>query len=110
MNNILDKTYTAITHLPVDEQVKENYRERASRYFNECGCSSGSFYLILSLIFSIIYTVYFDQRFFLSVKGILIILGITVFGKLVGKGIARMKLFVLFNSLNKHAGSRYSNH
>src|SRR5829696_8861112 len=68
MKNVLDKIYFSISQLQVEEKTKAHYRRRASKYFNECGCSLGGFFLLLALAGSLVYWIFFDSTFLPSVK------------------------------------------
>ena len=101
MKNVLDKIYFSISQLQVEEKTKAHYRRRASKYFNECGCSLGGFFLMLALAGSLFYWIFFDPAFLPSVKGIVLIVAATLLGKFTGIGIGRIKLLILFRKLSK---------
>lgn len=96
----LNKTYFEISQLEVDEEIKAGYRQKAKKYFNECGCSLGAFFLISALAFSIFHWLFFSKLFLPALTNILFIFSAAIFGKLLGIGIGRIKLFVLFKKLS----------
>jgi hypothetical protein len=102
--NILDKTYFAISELDVDEEIKATYRQTAEKYFNECGCSLGSFFLVVTLGFSI-----FQWLFVGGLATFLLVIPATIFGKFLGIGVGRIKLFVLFKKLSTDNSVRSPN-
>src|SRR4030095_7346696 len=104
--NGLDKTYFAISNLDVEEDIKAGYRERAEKYFKECGCSMGALFVIAALAFSIFHWLFFSTTFLPSLTSILLVFSAAIFGKLLGIGIGRIKLFVLFKKLSMGNSAR----
>ena len=93
--NILDKIYFAISKLDVDEKIKAGYRQRAETYFNECGCSLGSFFLIAAFGFSMFYWLFFG-----ALTSFLLVFPAAIIGKFLGIGVGRIKLLLLFKKLS----------
>jgi hypothetical protein len=96
----LDKAYFAISKLEIDEETKAGYKQKAKKYFNECGCSLSAFFFIAALAFSICYWLFFSKSFLPSWASILFIFSAAILGKLIGIGIGRIKLFVLVKKLS----------
>lgn len=96
MVRILDKTYSVISKLQVEDEIKLNYKSKALKYYKECGCSLGGIFSILTIIACIFYWIFIDYSILIFLKSFLLILIMAFIGKLLGVLIARFKLFVLY--------------
>jgi len=102
--SLVDKTYLAISRLEIDQQTKAVYRKRAEKYFNDCGCSLGAFFLVAALAFLVFHWLYFGEPFLSSFTSTLLVFPAAILGKLLGIGIGRIRLFVLFKKLSRRRG------
>lgn len=101
MAHLLDKTMLIISQLYADEDAKKNYKDKAKRLFNECGCSMGAIFLAAAILGSIGYLLFlrFNIRTVISCSVIVFLTAIT--GKLIGISFARVRLFFLYKGLSK---------
>lgn len=90
--------------IPNDDETKIRYVKKIKKYSNECGCSWGANFLMASLAGTIGYLLfYYDWRQGNHAK-LILIATLSVFissgvGKLIGIGIAKIKLQLLYKSL-----------
>lgn len=85
-----------------DTQVDRGYyTEKVRKYSNACGCDTGAAFLFASLIFYAFRE--WDKESLLKfiVNGFVFIFLFAFLGKIVGLGIARIKLVMLYYSLKK---------
>jgi FtsH-binding integral membrane protein len=84
------------------------YVNRTKKYANECGCSLGATFLATATGVVIVYAFYFN-RFGVSGIGRIILWGIpfvlaaSIVGKLIGIGVARIRLVLLY----RHVIAKY---
>ena len=102
--SLLARTDLLISRLRVDEETKVRHRERAEKYFSECGCTLGALFLIGSVIFLIFDRFVFSSSYFSLLTGFLFAVSAALIGKLLGIGIGRLRLFVLFRKLSRSPG------
>ncbi|HEY5748741.1 MAG TPA: hypothetical protein VIU12_21875 [Chryseolinea sp.] len=101
MRQILNKTYSILSQLPLGEDLKTTYKERASHYFNACGCSSGGIFLVAATLGYVPYWIFVNPSLKALVYGLFFVFVTSLFGKLVGITVARVKLFILYKTLLK---------
>lgn len=99
--NALDQLWR--THPSMREELHP-YAEKARAYRNECGCSMGAAFFSLSIVILVIRSAVFhfavNGRWVMAiVHAILLMLGAAILGKLVGIGVARIRLFLLYRDL-----------
>jgi hypothetical protein len=104
MKEFNHKIDAILDHIPNDRADKISYVEKIKKYRNECGCSMGAIFSTLSVVLALIYLVLFLNQVNANIikTGIATVLcifisGIT--GKLIGIGIARIKLVMLYRSI-----------
>jgi hypothetical protein len=99
--NALDQLWR--TH-PSDREQLRPYVEKARAYRNECGCSMGAAFFSASILILIIRSAVFhfavNGRWFMAiVQAIGMMLGAAILGKLLGIGVARIRLVLLYRDL-----------
>lgn len=99
--NALDQLWR--TH-PSDREQLRPYVEKARAYRNECGCSMGAAFFSASILILIIRSAVFhfavNGRWFMAiVQAIGMMLGAAILGKLLGIGVARIRLLLLYRDL-----------
>ncbi len=99
--NALDQLWR--THLSDREELR-SYAEKARAYRNECGCSMGAAFFSASIVILVIRSAVLhfavNGRWFMAiVHAIVLMLGAAILGKLVGIGLARMRLLLLYRDL-----------
>jgi hypothetical protein len=93
-----------LASIPNDDETKIRYVEKIKKYRNECGCSWGANFLMASLGGIIMYLIfYFDWQNVNPFKLILTV-ALPIFissgiGKMIGIGLAKIKLQLLYKSL-----------
>jgi len=93
--------------IPNDDETKIRSVEKIKKYGNECGCSWGANFLLASLTGVTVYLLfYYEWQNANPVKLILIVI-LPVFvssgiGKIIGIGIAKIRLRMLYKSLINH--------
>lgn len=100
MANQLDRTFLVISRLQADEEKKELYKEKANKYFNECGCSLGGIFLVAAFFGCGLYLVFFHHNMISLLKSIGVIFFTSILGKLSGIISARIKLYILLKRLS----------
>lgn len=91
--------------LPADRENLRPYVDRAKVYRNECGCSMGGAFMVISLGLLI-------TRFLLDgigkgnvliglFWGTLFVFSASLIGKLIGIGVARIRLALLYRHLHR---------
>lgn len=98
------KIESLLNDFPDENKNKSFYAERIKKYSNECGCSLGAKFLAASVSGTPLYLFLFHDgkntgmiKISLMVLLIIFISGIT--GKLIGIGIAKIKLLLLYRYL-----------
>jgi hypothetical protein len=99
--NALDQLWH--TH-PSEREELRPYVAKARAYRNECGCSMGAAFFSASVVILVIRSAVFhfavNGRWFMAiVHAILFTLGAAISGKLVGIGVARIRLLLLYRDL-----------
>jgi len=94
----------SLPELSVDENLKIS--NRVNDYHNECGCKSGSLFMILTLIITVsTYFIYGGNLSSITLYGIIWCISIILFAAFAGKGIgllyARWKLIRLSQNLQR---------
>ena len=104
MKNTTVKIGNLLNSFPTDREERSRYLENAKQYSTECGCSLGAKFLATSFGVFMIY-VFLSNDFGIASLVKYILLG-TVFvftsgiaGKLIGIGVARIKLVLLYRDL-----------
>jgi hypothetical protein len=104
MNKIMFRIENSLASLPNDTAERATYLAKAKAYGTECGCAWGARFLLVSLGI-------FIASLFLSrdadvagsmaniVWGIVFVFASSAAGKLIGIGIARIKLALLYRDL-----------
>ncbi len=100
------KTQSILETLEVKD--RSYYMDKIKKYRNECGCSMGGVFTIIAALFYVLY-IYLainDFSLFMVAKtiffGIVTILIAGLSGKIIGIFVARIKLLLLFHSLNSN--------
>ena len=101
MQSIIDKTYRVIAQLPAEEEIKSDYRKKASKMYNECGCSMGGITLVAAFAGIVLYWVFISHAWNALLKGVAVIFLISLAGKLTGIAIGRVRLFALYIILSR---------
>lgn len=99
--NALDQLWR--TH-PSEREELRPYAEKARAYRNECGCSMGAAFFSASIVILVIRSAVFHfavngRWFMVIVHAIVLMLGAAILGKLVGIGVARIRLLLLYRDL-----------
>ena len=97
----LSRINVAISRLQIDQAEREVLQRKAARYSNECGCSTGSLFLIAATIGLIVDAVFFAGNFGPSIWNIGWLLGAAMVGKLTGMIAGRIRLFLLCRRLTE---------
>lgn len=81
------------------------YQRKIDKYRKDCGCALGGVFLVTA---TLLYTVYVITSRSYNLHAVLVGFGVVfasaVSGKLIGIGIARIKLIFLCKLIEKHAG------
>lgn len=101
------KIENLISSLPDDNTEKPLYRDSFKKYVHECGCSLGAKFLAISIAIFIVYVVYLIFFSDLETANILALGPLGIFfvfisgivGKLIGIGIAKLKLALFYRNL-----------
>ena len=101
MNKLLNRTLSLISELQSEQESFKDYRSKALKYYHECGCSTGGFFLLAAFLCSIGYWIFVSITFQVFVKSFILIFIISVIGKLLGISVARIRLLLLYSSLRK---------
>jgi hypothetical protein len=99
--NALDQLWH--THSSDREELRP-YAEKARAYRNECGCSMGAAFFSATIVILVIRSAVFHFAvngwwFMAIVHAIVLMLGAAILGKLVGIGVARIRLLLLYRDL-----------
>ena len=105
------KIYAIVEGL--EGQDKEKYKYKIKKYKNECGCSMGGIFSILSMLFFIFYTffIFKNLSLFEVLKVVIGSIAITIIagliGKIIGILLARIRLLLLYRFLIQHFKVKY---
>jgi len=101
MNKIIFRIENALSTWSGDEQQKFAYFNKAKELNNECGCSWGGLFLVAAMIVFAAYLLLTPQLEPLRTLmfGSLFIFGTAILGKLLGLGVARVRLFLLYQTV-----------
>lgn len=104
--NITRKIEKYLGELPDHELAKSYYVEKIKKYSNECGCSHGAIFLTAAVILIVFYAS-FVESVNINIYSASIALAFIIFssflGKLIGIGIAKVKLILLYQSVKLKA-------
>ncbi|MEO8150901.1 MAG: hypothetical protein ABI723_24925 [Bacteroidia bacterium] len=104
------KTQSILETLEVKD--RSHYMDKIKKYRNECGCSMGGVFTIISALFYVWYmhSALHDFSLFMMAKiiffGIISILTAGLFGKIIGIAVARIKLLLLLHSLKSNVHNK----
>lgn len=106
MKKLQHKIHNYLDTLPNDSKEKIQYVEKIKKYKTECGCSLGAKFLFGSGLLYIAYIIFLNDNKSLSffkaaIVGLLFIFFLSIVGKLLGIGIAKIKLKILYKSMDK---------
>jgi hypothetical protein len=101
----------------LDESSKNRIVSKIKFYKHECGCKLGGIFAVSAVIICILYSVIFlnPTAVFAIVKLItwsaMIIIAAGLFGKVIGIGVARIKLMILYREVLSvhHKNTQYGN-
>jgi hypothetical protein len=106
MNITLLKIEHLLKELPDEELDKGYFFEKAKNLSNECGCFLAGVFLFISIVMFISYVFLMNNINLLKACsiGLLFIFFSAVTGKLLGIGIAKVRLLLLYKLLLKQMG------
>lgn len=101
MNKTLLKIEQLLNNSPNKEFDKSYYLEKAKKYSNECGCSLGGVGVVISMVIFVSYVLFASEISILKTFsiGLFFIFLSAIMGKLLGIGIAKARLLLLYKAL-----------
>lgn len=104
MNKNLIININNILQLYPDNEKKQLYLKKISKYNNECGCSMGAKFFIVSIFVCFVHSFFFlivnwNKLIIQIPLYLLFTLLFTILGKLIGLGIAKFKLYRIYKFL-----------
>ena len=96
---------TLLRSRPQDREFLHDYVRRAKTYHNECGCAMSGIFLVGASLFLVLDFLWLrgpihgGGPLFQLFAGVVFIFGSAVTGKLIGVGIARIRLALLYRDL-----------
>ena len=106
MNKTSLKIEQLLKEFPYEQLNKEYLLEKTKNLSNECGCLLAGIFLVISMIILISYVFLMSNINLLKTIsiGLLFIFISAVIGKLLGIGIAKVRLLLLYKLLLKQGG------
>ena len=106
MNKTPLKIEQLLKELPNEKLNKGYFLEKTKNLSNECGCFLAGVFLVISMVMLISYVFLMNNINLLKTcsMGFLFIFSSVVTGKLLGIGIAKVRLFLLYKLLLKQRG------
>ena len=95
---------TLLRSRPQDREFLHDYVRRAKTYHNECGCAMSGIFLVGASLFLVLDFLWLrgpihGDLLFQLFAGAAFIFGSAAIGKLIGMGIARIRLALLYRDL-----------
>ena len=90
------------------ENEREYYLGKFNNYNNECGCSMGGVFSIVTLIGYVVFSFFFLELYSINailkhvLSGFIITIIAGIVGKLIGIGIAKIKIIMLYRGLKQY--------
>ena len=94
------------TSLPAERETLRRYAARAKSYRNECGCAMGGAFIAVTLTALILYGLVYrgfswDHWLIDLVSATACLFGASILGKMLGIGLARIRLILLGRELHR---------
>ena len=107
MTNRDRRIYELVHSLPISEDLRKKYTDKADKLAKECGCAMGARFTALSLIFITIDCIFFysfqcNTVLVRVLTYLTFIFILTVMGKVLGLLMARIKKYWLYKKILKN--------